>query len=158
WRQAKNVAAELGGLAALHQSTTGIRMAGKLPAAFDYSGEAVVQAGSVGPDKIRAWAGHAVVGRSFVQIPGNLRGFGEFNYASGDSDRKDGTRGTFDQLYPTGHDKLGFSDQVGWKNIEHARAGVELKPTAKWQLSGSYHSWWLASATDGLFSASGALV
>ncbi len=25
-------------------------------------------------------------------------------------------------------------------------------------MAGSYHSWWLASATDGLYSASGALV
>jgi hypothetical protein len=31
WRQSTNVAAELGGLAALHQSTTGIRLAGKVP-------------------------------------------------------------------------------------------------------------------------------
>ena len=53
---------------------------------------------------------------------------GEYNYASGDADPTDGTRGTFDQLYPTPHDKYGLADQVGWRNIHHVRAGVELTP------------------------------
>jgi hypothetical protein len=82
----------------------------------------------------------------------------EFNYASGDRDPKDGLRGTFDQLYPTGHDKLGLADQVGWKNVEHLRSGIELKPMPQWQVSGSYHAFWLASVTDALYGASGAVV
>jgi hypothetical protein len=158
WRQSTNVAAELGGLAAIHQSTTGVRMAGKVPAAFDYSGELAIQRGSVGPDDIQAWAAHANVGKSFAAPPAKPRIFVEYNFASGDSHRTDGTRGTFDQLYPTGHDKLGLSDQVGWRNIRHARTGLDFKPAAKWQASTSYHSWWLASATDGLYSASGVQV
>jgi hypothetical protein len=158
WRQSTNIAAELGGLAMLRQATTGVRMAGKMPAAFDYSGELAVQRGSVGPDDIEAWAAHVNVGRSFVAVPARPRLFGEYNYASGDANRTDGIRGTFDQLYPTGHDKLGLSDQVGWRNIRHARAGLDFKPAEKWQATTSYHSWWLASATDGLYSASGALV
>jgi hypothetical protein len=157
WRQARNVTAELGQVADLHQATTGLRMAGRLPWTLDYSGELAVQTGSVGPDDVTAWASHAVVGKS-LSAAGRPRVFGEYNYASGDADRTDGTRGTFDQLYPTGHDKLGLSDQVGWKNIHHARTGVEFKPAPKWSVSGSYHSWWLASATDALYSASGAVV
>jgi hypothetical protein len=99
-----------------------------------------------------------VGGKTFTKSSGRPRPFLEFNYASGDTDPKDGVRGTFDQLYPTGHDKLGLADQVGWRNIDHLRGGVEVKPKVQWQLSGSYHSWWLASATDALYSASGALV
>jgi hypothetical protein len=158
WRQARNVTAELGPVADLHQATSGLRIAGRLPWTLDYSGELAVQAGSVGPDDVAAWASHGVVGKTLTGAAGRPRVFGEYNYASGDADGGDGTRGTFDQLYPTGHDKLGLSDQVGWKNIHHARTGIELKPTSKWSISGSYHSWWLASATDGLYSASGALV
>jgi len=158
WRQSRDIAAELGGLAPLHQATTGLRMAGKLPAALDYSGELAVQTGSVGPDDVRAWAGHSAIGKTLNGAPGHPRIFGEYNYASGDADRTDGARGTFDQLYPTGHDKLGLADQIGWKNIHDARAGVEIKPAAKWQMAGSYHSFWLASPTDALYSASGALV
>ncbi len=158
WRQSRGIAAELGGVANLHQATAGVRMAGKLPSAFDYSTETAVQTGSVGPDAVRAWASHWNVGKTLTGIPASPRFFGEFNYASGDATPTDGTRGTFDQLYPTGHDKYGLADQVGWRNIRHARAGVELKPSAKWGVNGGYHSWWLASVTDALYSASGAAV
>jgi hypothetical protein len=158
WRQSPGFVAKLGGVAALHQATTGVRMAGKLLSAFDYSTEAAVQTGSVGPDTVRAWAGHWLVGKTLTGVAARPRFFGEYNYASGDTNPKSGTRGTFDQLYPTAHDKYGLADQVGWRNIRHARAGAELKPSAKWGVSGSYHSWWLASVTDALYSASGAAV
>ena len=158
WRQSRGLAAELGGTATLHQATTGLRMAGKLPASFDYSVEAALQTGSVGPDSISAWASHSVIGKTFDGASLKPRLFAEFNHASGDANAKDGTRGTFDQLYPTGHDKYGLADQVGWRNINHVRTGVELKPTSKWQVSGGYHSYWLASATDALYSAGGAVV
>ena len=158
WRQSQGIAAELGGVANLHQATTGVRMAGKLPSAIDYSTETAVQTGSVGPDNVRAWASHWLVGKTLAGVAAHPRFFGEYNYASGDANRTDGTRGTFDQLYPTGHDKYGLADQVGWRNIRHARAGVELKPSATWGVNGGYHSWWLASVTDALYSASGAAV
>ena len=158
WRRSPALAAELGGTATINQATTGIRMAGKLAANVDYSGEAAIQTGSLGPDAVRAWGGHALVGKTFGSVASKPRLFGEYNYASGDSDPADGRRGTFDQLYPTAHDKYGLADQVGWRNIEHLRTGVELKPTQKLQLSGGYHSWWLASATDALYGAGGTAV
>jgi len=157
WRSSTNVAVEHGGTAALHQSTIGVRMAGALPSAFDYSGDIALQRGSVGSDTVKAWAGHGVVGRTFSS-PVKPRVFGEFNHASGDANPVDGTRGTFDQLYPSGHDKYGLADQVGWRNINHARVAVDIKPTPKWLVSGGYHNFWLASATDGLYNSGGTLV
>ena len=159
WRQSRNFTAELGGVDDLHQATSGVRMAGKVPWALDYSGELAVQTGSVGPDDVMAWAGHGVVGKTLNGAPGQPRDCsGNTTTPRVTPIATDGTRGTFDQLYPTGHDKLGLSDQVGWKNIHNARAGIEFRPTPKWLVAGSYHSWWLASATDALYSASGALV
>ena len=158
FRQSEGLTLETGGLGDIHQTTIGTRVAGKLPRDVDYGVEMVAQRGTVATDDVRAWAGHWVSGKTFTTSPGRPRSFIEFNYASGDTNPKDGVRGTFDQLYPTGHDKLGLSDQVGWRNIEHLRGGLEVKPKAQWQVSGSYHSWWLASATDALYSASGALV
>jgi hypothetical protein len=84
--------------------------------------------------------------------------FGEYNYASGDETPADGQRGTFDQLYPTPHDKYGLADQVGWKNIHHLRTGVEFKPQPRLALAGGYHSFWLASSRDALYNAGGAVV
>jgi alginate export protein len=88
----------------------------------------------------------------------SYRAFGEYNYASGDETSGDGIRGTFDQLYPTAHDKYGLADQVGWKNIHHLRAGLEFRPQSKILLSGGYHSFWLATPRDALYSAAGAVL
>ena len=74
------------------------------------------------------------------------------------SNPTDGRRETFDQLYPTPHDKYGLADQVGWKNIHHVRAGVEITPFKKLALTGNYHSWWLASANDAFYGAGSGVV
>jgi hypothetical protein len=158
WRQSRGLTAEHGGVADLRQATTGVRLLGKLPSAFDWGTEMAVQTGSVGADDVMAWAGHWTLGKTLNDLTGKPRLFAEFNHASGDGNPTDGTRGTFDQLYPTPHDKYGLADQVGWRNINHARGGVEIKPAPKWQVNGSYHSWWLASATDAFYSAGGAAV
>jgi alginate export protein len=158
YRRSAGLKLETGGLGNIKQETMGTRLAGRLPGDVDYGLEMAAQTGSVATDDVRAWAGHWVTGKTFTTAPARPRAFAEFNYASGDRDPKDGVRGTFDQLYPTGHDKLGLADQVGWKNVEHLRGGLELKPKAQWALSGSYHAFWLASATDALYAASGASV
>src|SRR5204863_5404174 len=123
----------------------------------DYSTEMALQRGSLETDSISAWAGHWQLRRSFAG-PGDVRVASEYNFASGDADPADGRRGTFDQLYPTPHDKYGLADQVAWRNIHHVRVGAELVPGRKIQMSGSYHSWWLADKRDGLYAAWGALV
>ena len=157
WRRDANLRGESGAFGALNQTTVGVRWAGTLPARLDYSTEMAAQTGSLGTDSVRAWAGHWQLRRS-LGGPGAVRVASEYNFASGDADPADGRRGTFDQLYPTPHDKYGLADQVGWRNIHHVRVGAELVPGRKIQLTGSYHSWWLAEKRDGLYAAGGALV
>jgi hypothetical protein len=145
WRLARGTKTELGLPGKTDRKVYGVRFVGKLPANFDYNIETVGQTGSVGSDDVRAYASHAVLGYTLTSFKKKPRVFAEYNYASGDETPGDGVQQTFDQLYPTGHDKLGLSDQVGWKNIHDLRGGVEYKATGKLTLSGSYHSWWLAS-------------
>ncbi|MEO7142095.1 MAG: alginate export family protein [Bryobacteraceae bacterium] len=152
WRLAPRMKAETGGLGNLDSKTIGVRWVGKLPANFDYGTEMALQRGSLGTDSIRAWAGHWVTGYTFANLRPRPRLMVEYNYASGDANAKDGVRGTFDQLYPSDHDKYGLVDQVGWKNIHHLRSGVELKPRAKWAMSAKYSSYWLADAHDALYT------
>ncbi|HKU26507.1 MAG TPA: alginate export family protein [Candidatus Sulfotelmatobacter sp.] len=158
WRRAANLAMETGGKGTLNFGTYGLRWAGKLPASFDYGTEIDKQAGSLGSNSVAAWAGHWVVGHTFASAKVKPRVSVEYNYASGDHNTHDGKIGTFDQLYPTAHDKYGLADQVGWKNIRNARTGVELKLAAKWGLIGRYDAWWLADPHDALYSASSAVV
>ncbi len=140
------------------EGTVGFRWVGNLPAEFDYGVEMARQDGTLGVESIGAWAGHWVIGRSFTGSRLKPRLVAEYNYASGTANPTGTHVGTFDQLYPSGHDKFGLTDQVGWRNIRDVRAGAEFKPTAKLTLSGIYHDYWLADARDGLYAATGAVV
>lgn len=155
WRRDVNLRTEQAAIADLDQTTIGVRLAGRLPARLDYGVEIALQRGSLGADRVRAWAGHWQI-RESLPGPRAMRLTAEYNYASGDEDPADGIRGTFDQLYPTPHDKYGLADQVGWKNLHHARAGLDVTPLRGWPLTANYHSWWLAEERDGVYSASNA--
>jgi hypothetical protein len=142
----------------LNEKTAGVRWTGKLPLGFDYNVEIAKQFGSLGLDPISAWAGHWLVGKKFASAKWQPRWLVEYNYASGDSSPADGTRGTFDQLYPTGHLKYGLTDQVGWRNIHDVHAAIELKLSRKLAVNGGFHDYWLASSRDGLYNAASVLV
>ena len=157
YRRDVNLPSELGAIGNLHQTTVGTRVAGKLPARLDYSVEMALQRGSLADDTVHAWAGHWQM-RESLPGAGSIKLISEYNVASGDDNPTDGTRTTFDQLYPTGHDKLGLADQVGWRNVRHLREGVEFTPIKATPFSVSYHSWWLADRHDALYAASGALI
>lgn len=140
----------------LDEKTYGFRMVGKLPAHFDYGTEMARQTGTLGPDSIGAWAGHWVLGRTFpVKLTPRL--LAEYNFASGTANPNGTKTETFDQLYPSGHDKFGLTDQVGWRNIRDLRAGVQVVPAARFNVSFIYHDLWLADARDGLYAATGAV-
>jgi hypothetical protein len=158
WRRQSALKTELGVAGISNFGTVGVRWVGKLPSNFDYGTEMDKQAGSLGTDTISAWAGHWVVGKTLPSACFKPRVSVEYNYASGDHNPKDGTRGTFDQLYATAHDKYGLADQVGWRNIRNARAGVDLKLAKKWGLTGRFDAWWLADPHDALYSASSTVV
>lgn len=155
WRRDVNLPTETRTIGNLGQTTTGIRMAGRMPARLDYGIEVVVQRGSLGSDDVSAWAGHWQL-RETLPGTASVRLTSEYNHASGDADPTDGVRGTFDHLYPTPHDKYGLANQIGWKNIHHARAGVEFTPFKGFPVTTNYHSWWVAEKRDGVYTALGA--
>ena len=154
-RHDENLRSELGPFGSIDQTTVGTRTAGRLPAGLDYGVEMALQRGSLADDSISAWAGHYQL-RESLPGKGAVKFTTEYNFATGDKNPTDGTRATFDQLYPTGHDKLGLADQVGWRNTHHIREGIEFSPWKATPISVNYHSWWLAEKTDGLYAASGA--
>ena len=158
WRLAPRQVSEDGVRANLDFQTFGVRWTGNARGALDYGAEMARQAGSLGPDKVRAWAGHWTVGYAFSGITWRPRFSAEYNYASGDKDPHDHLRGTFDSLYPTPHDKYGLSDQVGWRNIHNIRLGWDAKPRSKLSVATNYHTWWLASARDALYAAPGVVL
>lgn len=138
--------------------TFGTRLVGKLPGRLDYGLELMGQRGSFSGDSIRGGAAHGRLGFAMTPSAASPRLRAEYNFASGDATPGDGVRGTFDQLYPTNHDKYGIADQVGLRNLHNMRFGVTEKPHAKVAIDVDYNSFWLAHRRDGLYMASGALV
>lgn len=114
WRTLPGVTGETGAIRDADVLTVGTRWAGALPAGFDYRLELAGQSGHFAGDDVRAWALHTQLGYSLARPKTRPRILVEYNYASGDRDPLDGCRETFDQLFPTNHDKYGIADLVGW--------------------------------------------
>ena len=158
WRVAPRVRNEANLQGKLDLKAPGIRIAGDLPAGFDYVTEMAFQFGSWAGDDIRAWAGHWRTTHPLGTWTWKPRLRVEYNFATGDRDPRDGRHQTFDVLYPTPHDKYGLADQVGWRNIHHLGISVEAKPSANWTVQARFHDRWLDSPTDGLYAAPGTLL
>jgi hypothetical protein len=158
WRVSRGFKSELGPSGKRSYLNYGVRFVGKLPKSFDYNIEMNKQAGTAAGGDLSAFAGHWMLGYTAAKTKWTPKLMAEYNYASGDSNPTDGKTGTFDQMYPTGHDKTGFADQVGWKNVHNLQFAVSMKPTAKLTFTPRYHWLWLASATDALYNAGGAVV
>ena len=157
FRRDATLTGEAGVTGDLSATTVGARFAGRLPAALDYNVEMALQRGGLGANDVSAWAGHWQL-RETLKTRGTPKITGEYNYASGDKDPNDGVRHTFDQLFPTPHDKYGLADQVGWKNIHHLRSGFEFTPVKGLPIATNYHSWWLAERRVGLYNVASAIV
>jgi hypothetical protein len=135
--------------------TVGARYWGK-SGATDYEAEAARQFGDFATSTIRADMLTLRAGQTFPDSPGKPRVGLDFDYASGDDDNTDSTKGTFNQLYPLGHAYFGYQDLVGRQNI------VQLMPNVVWQTSEttsfrvSYSDFELADHNDFLYNAGGA--
>jgi hypothetical protein len=140
---------------AQHEKAYGMRVKGIAVGRIDYSVEGIAERGSDGSDQIRAWAASFGSAYSFSSVEWHPRVFTQYDYASGDSDSRNGIHSTFDTMYPTAHDRLGISDLFGWQNIVVARGGITIEPHRRWTLSGQYLDFLLAEAADGLYNSSG---
>jgi hypothetical protein len=159
WRVSRGFRSELGPVGKRSYFNYGIRFVGKVPkSAFDYNIEMNKQAGTAAGGDLSAFGGHWMIGYTKAKMKWAPKFMVEYNYASGDSNPTDGKTGTFDQMYPTGHDKTGFADQVGWRNVQNLQLAMTVKPTAKLSFTPRYHWLWLANAKDALYNAGGNVV
>ena len=54
-----------------------------------------------------------------------------FNYASGDGSQGSGTSHTFNNLFPTNHNKYGRIDFMNWQNMYDIGGNITVKPVEK---------------------------
>jgi hypothetical protein len=140
------------------EKTFGARFAGTVRTHWDFDAEGAGQFGTMGPDRLRAWAWLAIGGYTFTNLPLKTRLFGEYDFASGDRNSKDGVHGTFDQIAPNVHDHLGLADQFAWQNLKMLRAGVRVWLRRNWVAAGAWQNYWLTSPNDAFYNSSGAIV
>lgn len=138
--------------------TYGARLAGKA-VGLDYTVELPMQSGTmqVGATEydVKAMAYAIKLGYTIPNNSLGLRVGAEYDYASGDDDAADTDIETFNQLYPTNHDKYGFMDQQGWKNMKAWNVNVSAKPTPKLGVRVDYWNFALAEEVDEWYSAGG---
>jgi Alginate export len=139
----------------INEVTIGLHWTGNIPGNFDYDSEFDGQTGSLGRYSIRAWAGYASVGKTFPKAAASPRIFLEGNYASGTKNPAGPDWNTFDQLYPSNHDKYGFADQFGRRNLVQFRVGIEEDATDRWKLKQQFEGFWLDTTNDNLYNGSG---
>lgn len=117
--------------------------------------------------KIKAKAFALKAGYS-VPAAAKLRLGFEYNYASGDKDGGNGNMndntnaprggseesiGTFFNLFPTNHDKLGLMDQQAWRNVKAWNLNASVAPMDKLSLMASYWKFKLDSRYDAWYGA-----
>jgi hypothetical protein len=134
----------------------GVRFKGLAHSEFDYTAEVIYEGGKVGPESIGAWATQEGAAYQFKDVIGKPRIFGQFDYASGNSNpATNGKHSTFDTIYPTAHDRLGIADLFGWQNLEDVRAGVTVEPHRRLTFTVQGLDFWAASALDSIYNSSG---
>lgn len=137
----------------LEDYTIGGRIKGKLPnTSFDYEIEAAKQVGNSGSLDADAQMAVVIFGYTWGHAWRPRLGF-EFDYASGDGDRTDGKRRTFDNLYPTNHLFYGYMDFVSLQNINNYRLQFNVFPHTKWELEANLHLIYLDTPKDNLYAA-----
>lgn len=157
WRLIPSALDEAGKRGRHDLGLTGLRVTKRLGSNWYFSSDTILQRGHRNTDSVSAWGGYWRARRRLSDNGWKPALVGDVNYATGDRNPRDGRHGTFEVLYPTPHDKYGLADQVGWRNIRHI--GGTLEATPRKSLAGQlrFHTWWLDSVTDGLYTVGGAL-
>jgi len=138
-------------------TTLGGRVWGEVPCTgWDYDATGAYQFGESGRNAdIRAFALHGEAGYTFAEVAWKPRLSLEGNWASGDDDPKGGDVETFDQLFPTNHNKYGIADVMGWRNTRNVGVAAKAKPIEKLEAKLGYYAFWLDQAEDSLYNAGG---
>lgn len=145
---------ELGTLGNLVDHTAGARIKGK-DLGFEWSVEAMGQGGHLANDRVKAYAYAATLAYAFDMAWKPRIGF-EYAYASGDRTPANGTRQTFDPLFPFFHYYQGYADVFGFKNSKSLSAYLKVAPTEDLLLHLDLFVFRLAQERDSWFNDPGA--
>jgi Alginate export len=136
----------------------GIRVAGKLRGGFDYNFEPLHEFGSYSSDRLDAAGLLTGGGWTMAQSSWKPRFSADYEYASGDDGKKNGTRENFDNMFGYNYPMNSLTGLFDWKNLKDLRAGVEFGPFKKLKFKLNGREFWLANTHDGFYNAYGARI
>lgn len=113
---------------------------------LDYDLEAAAQVGNV---TALAVAGEAVYRSGPVGLSLELA------TATGDSSPGIGQTTTFQNLYPSNHDRFGIMDYQSWRNVHAISLKAFWEPESWLRLDAGFHALWLANNRDFWYGARG---
>jgi hypothetical protein len=148
-----------GGFTGVGRSITnsfGAHVFGPIANGFRYNAEAITQVGDIGPLPHRANAWVVQMGRRSSLAGRALDLMAEYKYASGGS--RPGRSGTFDQLFPAAHDKLGHADLLGWRNVRNVKGLATWSWSRAFSVNAMYNNSWLADPRDAAYNTQGRAV
>lgn len=154
WIGYRNSEARFGGnVADERRQTFGLRLFGQR-GRLAWNWEAMIQRGSYGKNRIRAWSLAAETNYSFPNTTLKPRLRLRTNYASGDSKRGDNTLGTFNAMFPKGK-YFGELTPIGPRNIFNINPGIDFAVGSAVTIELSTTAFWRASLHDGIYDVPG---
>jgi hypothetical protein len=139
-------------------ATPGVEAAGNFPGGFDFDGLVAWQRGSYSTDSVESNAAYIKAGYTSQAVYWKPRLLGEYDYASGNTNKDLTKVNLFDQQYPSNHNAFGLTDLFGFQNIKQERINLDLTPGK--HVTVLIQQEWLqvASRFDNIYSGSASTV
>lgn len=129
---------------------------------WDYAAEFAYQVGEVFQTDthspafdLSACAWYSAGGYTWKDGPWKPRIGLEYDFATGDRNPNDGNSESFQNLFPSNHEKYGFMDEFSWRNMHDLRLQVNAKPVKKLDLEFDFHAFWLFNTHDYWYRSNG---
>lgn len=119
--------------------------------AFDWDLEAMGQGGHIAGEEIRAWALGSRAGYTLEDVSWLPRFGLQLDAASGNSNPKGKTFGTFNPLFPNGY-YVTLSGYTGYTNFIHAKPSLTLKPAGDLTLMFAAAALWRETTADAVYT------
>ncbi len=133
----------------------GLRIAGQLAHGLDYNIEPLHEFGGYSNDRLDANGMLAGAGWVITSSGWKPRLSADYEFASGDNGKKNGTREDFDNMFGYNYPMNSLTGLFDWKNLKDLRAGVEVAPSKNLKIKLNARDFWLANVHDGFYNAYG---
>lgn len=132
-----------------HRQVFDTRFAGA-SGSLDWDVEAMLQTGSVGSKRIRAWSASPSAGYTLRDWAWRPRFGVQVDTASGDSKPGDSTVGTFNPLFPNGY-YFSLARYTGYANLVQVKPTATLHPTPRLSLMTGLGLQWRETEADAVY-------